>query len=113
MAFALQLPQPMRTLLIEQGGPVPDELLDIVERGSTELVRATASVDHDVDRVVIWDPDAAERAKTPAGIGDWPNTAEVFVIAPDTRGVPAPETSNVFAWPADADRLKMAFMTGG
>ena len=102
----------MRTLLIEQGGTAPDELREIIERGSTELIGSGAPA-RDVDRVVIWDANAAERSATPAGARDWPDAAEVFVIAPDTRGVPAPESANVFAWPADADRLKMAFMTGG
>jgi hypothetical protein len=101
----------MRTLLIEQGGTAPDELRDIVQRGSTELVADVGAADHDVDRVVIWDANAAERSATPQGSADWPGTAEVFVVAPDTRGVPAPETANVFAWPADADRLRMAFVT--
>jgi hypothetical protein len=102
----------MRTLLIEQGGAAPDELRDIVERGSTQLVRSTDAGEPDVDRVVIWDAKGSERAKVPQGSSAWPRTAEVLVVTPDTRGVPAPETSNVFAWPADADRLKMAFMTG-
>jgi len=103
----------MRTLLIEQGGAAPDELREIVERGSTELVRDVAAADHDVDRVVIWDANGPERSTTPQGPADWPRTAEVFLVAPDTRGVPAPEPASVFAWPADVDRLKMAFMTGG
>jgi hypothetical protein len=102
----------MRTLLVEQGGTAPDELLDIVERGSTELVREASADPEAVDRVVIWDAKGPERGTEPAGASHWPATAEVMIVAPDTRGVPAPEASNVFAWPADADRLKMAFMTG-
>jgi len=103
----------MRTLLIEQGGAAPDELREIVQRGSTELVRNVSGADYDVDRVVIWDADGPGRSVTPQGPVRWPSTAEVFVVVPDTRGVPAPEQASVFAWRADVDRLKMAFMTGG
>jgi hypothetical protein len=103
----------MRTLLVEQGGTAPDELREIVERGSTELLRDRGTGETPVDRVVIWDAKGPERGSEPVGGSRWPDTAEVMIVAPDTRGVPAAETSNVFAWPADADRLKMAFMTGG
>jgi hypothetical protein len=103
----------MRTLLVEQGGTAPDELREIVERGSTELIREASPAAEDVDRVVIWDAKGSERGAEPMGESRWPDSAEVMIVAPDTRGVPAPEASNVFAWPADADRLKMAFMTGG
>jgi hypothetical protein len=102
----------MRTLLVEQGGTAPDELREIIERGSTKLVDVD-DADNVVDRVVIWDAKGSQRGSEPVGARRWPDTTEVMVVAPDTRGVPAPETSNVFAWPADADRLKMAFMTGG
>lgn len=102
----------MRTLLVEQGGTAPDELRLIVQRGSTELVRSPDDADHDVDRVLVWDAHGTERSSTPQGRKDWPESAEVFVVVPDTRGVPAAESTNVFAWPADADRLRMAFMTG-
>src|SRR3970282_1464 len=44
-------PSVMRTLLIEQGGAAPDELREIVQRGSTELVRNVSGADYDVDRV--------------------------------------------------------------
>ena len=101
----------MRTLFVEHGGTAPDELREIVERGSTELVREPGAT-ADVDRVVIWDAKGPERGAEPVGGTRWPQSAEVMIVAPDTRGVPAPEASNVFAWPADADRLKMAFMTG-
>jgi hypothetical protein len=103
----------MRTLLVEQGGAAPDELRRIVERGSTELVSEPGATGGEVDRVVIWDAKGPERGSEPAGGVRWPRSAEVMIVAPDTRGLPAPEASNVFAWPADADRLKMAFMTGG
>ena len=61
---------------------------------------------------MIWDANGTERSATPQGARDWPQNAEVFVVAPDTRGVPAAEATNLFAWPVDADRLRMAFMTG-
>jgi hypothetical protein len=98
-------------MLIERSGPAPDELRDIVQRGSTEIVDPTDAAES-VDRVVIWDTKGTERTINPQGSAEWPDTAQVFLVAPDSRGVPAPETSNVFAWPADEDRFKMAFMTG-
>jgi len=102
----------MRTLMIERGGTAPDELRDIVERGSTELVQPIATSAADVDRVVIWEAKGSERTLTPQGALRWPDSAEVFVITPDTRELAADSRSTVLAWPEDADRLRMAFMTG-
>jgi hypothetical protein len=103
----------VRTLLIEHGGAAPDEVRDIVERGSTEVLRAHPTTADDVDRVVIWDAMGSHRTLTPQGSRTWPVTAEVFIVSPEASGLPADAGSTVLAWPADADRLKMAFMTGG
>ena len=99
--------------MIERGGTAPDELRDIVERGSTEMVGSDKPEARDVDRVVIWEAKGSEGTLTPQGAMRWPDTAEVFVVAPDTSGLAADQRSTVLAWPADADRLRMAFLTGG
>ena len=115
----------MKTLLISGDAPPPSPLRDVIARGSTALqerrasdVPAAEAARLDVDRIVFW-ADAgdavvralamtcarAERARRREAI--------VFVTPQGTAaGVDGLAPNEVFEWPRDEDRLKMAFMTG-
>ena len=114
----------MKTLLISGDVPPPAALRDVVSRGSTSLeerraqdVPAEAAATLDADRVVLWagDGDAAVReiarhcvrAERAQG-----REAIVFVTSQGVAaGVDGLSPHEVFEWPRDEDRLKMAFMT--
>ena len=112
----------MKTLLINGGGPAPDALRDIVKRGSTEFrecapsaLRAAAAPEIS-DRIVVWQSDGSDEvldfAREFALQGE-DNAPRVLIIAADRAFLPtsfAPE--QLFVWPRDEDRLRMAFMTG-
>ena len=114
----------MKTLLISGDAPPPAPLRDVVARGSTALqerraadVSADAATAKDVDRIVFWagagDTDVralarqcvrAERAQRREAI--------VFVTPQGTDAqVEGLTPHELFEWPRDEDRLKMAFMT--
>jgi hypothetical protein len=115
----------MKTLLISGDAPPPAPLRDVVERGSTAFeercasdVSPDAATELEVDRIVFWagaadaavrslarDCARAERAQRREAI--------VFVTPQGTAAqVEGLSPHEVFEWPCDEDRLKMAFMTG-
>jgi hypothetical protein len=100
----------MRTWLIERGAPAPAELRTIVERGSTEVVPGDEPRPDGVDRVVVWLPAGVVADALPTPDLDGPET---LVIVPDGRAPRTSDTSSVFCWPSDKDRLMVVFLTGG
>jgi hypothetical protein len=101
----------VRTWLIERGAPAPAELRSIVERGSTEVIPGDEPRPDDLDRVVIWLPAGVPAEALPSGPGDG---TETLLVVPDGRAPRgATETSSIFCWPSDKDRLMVLFLTGG
>jgi hypothetical protein len=113
----------MKTLLIVGKTALPASLREVVERGSTSIVEASASElggtqpPADADRIVLWAPPddsaVADLARAYAR-GASPERKDTLIVvtpesAPPVAGLPPGE---VFAWPRDEDRLRMAFMTG-
>jgi hypothetical protein len=111
----------MKVVLISGDTPPPEELRAIISRGSTTLVeRAAADAGAgdlpDADRIVLWAMRADDAVRDLAGryaqATDRRADTLVFVSeagAPAPAGLSAPER---FEWPADEDRLRMAFETG-
>ena len=112
----------MKTLVVVGRRPLPADVREVVERGSTSVVEKRpaelreGSVPADVDRVVLWaDPsdqgvlDLARRYSSGAS----PERKDTLVvIAPESAPPPGVPATEVFIWPRDEDRLKLAFMTG-
>jgi hypothetical protein len=115
----------MRTLLICGAEPVPPELRELIERGSTSVdVQQAADADtrlpEGVDRVVFWSAPSDGAVQTLArryAKKEAAERREVIVFVTSGRGDSgaAPELSpnEVYEWPRDQDRLTMAFLTGG
>ena len=115
----------MRTLVILGDLPLPAGLREIIERGSTSVVEKAAAelagrrANEDVDRVVIWGNQTAgelTRLAHEYSRGASPEQRNsLIVIAPDSsvRTADVSPVNEVFVWPRDEDRLKVAFMTGG
>jgi hypothetical protein len=109
---------------------MPAGLRDIIERGSTSVSERAASdlgehdasgpgLDLDVDRVVFWSPSddaAVRRAVERLAAAEAAERREVLVfVSAEGGGAPAASRlapNEVFVWPRDEDRLKMAFLTG-
>jgi hypothetical protein len=116
----------MKTLFVRGDHPPPAELLEIVRQGSTSLDQVSTKdlatyVSKEglgVDRLVFWAADADPEVRSLAGnygsAADVQGRRSIFYVTvrqPD----PPPEGlgyESVFVWPADTDKLKMAFMTG-
>jgi hypothetical protein len=114
----------MTTVLITGNAPVPQPLRKLVERGSTSLLEhkvaeLTDAPPLDADRIVFWSEandrgvrrlaeryakaEAAERRECLVFV-----TAELAAEPRTTLLSP----NELFVWPVDEDRLKMAFLTG-
>ena len=113
----------MKTLLIVGRTALPPPLREVVERGSTSVVEkrpadlGASSPPSDVDRVVLWaapgDGEVADLARAYSRGASPERKDTLIVIAPEpSAAVPGVQPSEVFVWPRDEDRLKMAFMTG-
>ena len=110
----------MRTVIVRGRTPVPDALRDVIERGSTSVqecrVPGPTPLPRDVDRVVYFlagaDADVLASARQ-AVSAEHVDGAEklVYVMADDAPSVDGLSPTECFRWPADEDRLKMAFMT--
>ncbi len=116
----------MKTLFVRGHHPPPAELLDIIGNGSTsldvisaqELVTYVSREGLGVDRLVLWaadsEPDVRSLAANYGSAAGAESRRSVFyVTVSETERPPeglGPES--VFVWPRDADKLKMAFMTG-
>jgi hypothetical protein len=113
----------MRTLLIVGRSPLPASLRDVVDRGSTSVVEKRAAEltasrpPADVDRVVLWtspgDPEVADLARAYSRDASPEARDTLIVISPEPTGsIPGIPATDLFVWPRDEDRLRMAFMTG-
>ena len=110
----------MRTVIVRGRAPLPEALRDVIERGSTSVhecrVPGPTPLPRDVDRVVYYlagpDPDVVASARQ-AVSAEGNDGAEklVYVMGEDALPVEGLSPAECFRWPADADRLKMAFMT--
>ena len=110
----------MRTVIVRGHSPLPEALRDVIERGSTSVqecrVPGPTPLPRDVDRVVYFlagpDPDVAASARQAISSERKDATDKlVYVMADDAPGVEGLSPNDCFRWPADEDRLKMAFMT--
>jgi hypothetical protein len=114
----------VKTLLVSSVS-VPAELRDILERGSTSLdslhggdATALAIARLAPDRIVFWhvpgDDDLEKLANAIARSDPGEATTSIVFVSAGAAGTGqwlAPD--QMFIWPTDEDRLRMAFMTGG
>jgi hypothetical protein len=112
----------MKTVLIS-GQPVPPRLRELIERGSTSVhVHSPDALGDDpivdADRIVFWSAEADEAVRALAEKCARAEAADrreglVFVTTEQSRtSLPDLSPTEVFFWPRDEDRLKMAFLTG-
>ena len=112
----------MKTLIISGESSVPEQLRDIIARGSTSVDQRVATdfasvAIPDVDRVVFWSTGgdaelrqlAERQAKAEKAEG---RETVVFVTTKPGDRVPGLSPTEVYTWPQDEDRLTMAFLTG-
>jgi hypothetical protein len=113
----------MRSVLISGNGAIPPELRHLVEQGSTsttdcqagELTGASVIVG---DRFVFWAISGDDTLRALAeryAAAEAAERKEMLVfVSPDADVAPPAGLSpaEVFRWPADEDRLRMAFLTG-
>jgi hypothetical protein len=111
----------MKTLLIHGSTAVPAAVRDVITRGSTSIEErpaADVSAEHlNADRIVFWaaqgDEDlrtlAARCARAEARTG---RQVIVYVTPYADASVAGLAENELFVWPRDEDRLKMAFLTG-
>ena len=110
----------MRTVIVRGRTALPEALRDVIERGSTSVhecrVPGPTPLPRDVDRVVYYlagpDPDVIASARQ-AVSAERNDGAEklVYVMGEDAPAVDGLSPAECFHWPADEDRLRMAFMT--
>ena len=116
----------MRTLLISGDAPPPRPLRDVIARGSTALeerrageVSSDVAATPDIDRIVFWatagDAVVTNLARDCAGVERASGRETIVFVTPQgtEAKVDGLLPNEVFVWPRDEDRLKMAFMTGG
>ena len=111
----------MKTVIVRGRAALPDSLREMIEDGSTSFhechVPGPTPLPRDVDRIVFFmaenDPDVIAAARQ-AARAEQKDRAEklVFVTTGDTGAVEGLAPNEVYAWPGDEDRLKMAFLTG-
>ena len=114
----------VKTVVISGASRPPQGLQDIMERGSTSVatwdakdVASTSTLAHDADRIVFWHSRGDVRlgslaAACAAGRTRQGGEAIVFVTDDDAHVPAGLGPDELFVWPRDEDRLKMAFMTG-
>jgi hypothetical protein len=121
----------MKTVLITGGTrPVPGGLREIIERGSTAVLEHRASelgsdaasgtrLGMDADRIVFWsasDDAGLRQVVERLAAAEAAERREIVVFVTLEQGGPQPSSrlgpNEVFVWPRDEDRLKMAFLTG-
>jgi hypothetical protein len=110
----------MRTVIVRGSTPLPEELRDVIERGSTSVhecrVPGPTPLPRDVDRVVYFlsgpDADVVASARQAVSAERRDGSEKlVYVMAGDAPDVEGLMPAECFRWPADEDRLKMAFLT--
>ena len=117
----------MKTLLVSGKDPVPPDLREVVERGSTSLdevsigdLRTFVSREGlGVDRIVFWagksDPDVRTVAWNYATVAGADRPSQVVFIsgAPAEAPLDGISAEELLIWPRDKDKVVMIFMTGG
>ena len=111
----------MRTVIVRGRVALPEPLREMIENGSTLLhechVPGPTPLPRDVDRIVFFmagdDADVMAAARQ-AARAERQDRAEklVFVTTGQVGAIEGLAPNEVYAWPGDEDRLKMAFMTG-
>ena len=116
----------MHTLLVKGRDDVPPELREIVRRGSETVdeIRAADLSTHvsresfGVDRIVFWAGASGHDIRslalayaTAAGV-ERPQRVVFVTAAPSETPLDGMSREEIFVWPRDEDKLKMAFMTG-
>jgi len=113
--------QTMRTVIVRGRAALPEPLRAMIEHGSTSFqechVPGPTPLPRDVDRIVFFsdgdDPDVTAAARQAARAERKDRSEKlVFVSAGTPATVAGLSANEMYAWPADEDRLKMAFMTG-
>lgn len=113
---------PMRTVIVHGKAVLPEPLREMIEHGSTSLqecrVPGPTPMPRDVDRVVYFadgdDPDVSAAARQAARAERRDGSEKlVYVVTEGSQPVEGIESTELYVWPRDEDRLKMAFMTGG
>ena len=111
----------MRTVIVRGRAALPESLREMIENGSTSFhechVPGPTPLPRDVDRIVFFsdgeDPDVTAAARQAARAERKDRSEKlVFVSAGSPATVEGLSPNEVYCWPADEDRLKMAFMTG-
>ena len=114
----------MKTVLLTGMDPVPAPLRALVERGSTSLAEHRAAEvagaerpDLAADRVVFWTAGGEPHVRALAEQYARAEAAErreilVYVSGAAGGAVAGLSSNEQYVWPADEDRLKMAFLTG-
>ena len=112
----------MRTVIVRGRSPLPEPLRQVIEHGSTSIqechVPGPTPLPRDVDRVVFFtsgdDPDVAAAARQAARAERSEGAEKLVYVLSDGADsvVDGLAPTEVYVWPRDEDRLKMAFMTG-
>jgi len=113
----------MKTVVIRGAAPLPDELRDVIARGSTSVVeREAAELDGapplEADRILFWnaadDPRLRALAERYAERERRERRESLLFVTSEAAapgGGDRLRPDEVFLWPRDEDRLVMAFMT--
>jgi hypothetical protein len=111
----------MRTVIVRGRAQLPEPLREMIENGSTSFqechVPGPTPLPRDVDRIVFFaegeDADVLAAARQAARAERRDRTEKlVFVTTGAPGAVEGLTTNELYEWPRDEDRLKMAFMTG-
>ena len=111
----------MKTVIVRGHTPLPETLREIIEHGSTSLqechVPGPTPLPRDVDRIVFFtaggDEDVIAAARQAARAERREHAEKlVFVAASEDTAIQGLSATEMYVWPRDEDRLKMAFMTG-
>lgn len=114
----------MKTVLITGDAAMPPALRELVDRGSTSLDERRASDLGDApsleaDRLVFWaagqDPAVARLVERYARREAAQRREVIVFVTAQTlasSAMPSLPANEVYVWPRDEDRLKMAFLTG-
>ena len=110
----------MRTVIVRGHAPLPEALRHVIERGRTSVqecrVPGPTPLPRDVDRVVYYlagpDQDVVASARQALSSERQDKTEKlVYVMGDGAPSIEGLAPSECFRWPADEDRLMMAFMT--
>ena len=110
----------MRTVIVHGKATLPELLRQVIENGSTSVqechVPGPTPSPRDVDRVVFFtdgdDADVAAAVRQAARAEKRDRVEKLVYVTTGGTAVDGLSPAECYVWPKDADRLKMAFMTG-